>query len=161
MDSKIEKAMNEQINKEFYSAYLYLSMAAYFETKGLPGCSHWMQKQAKEEQSHGMKFFDFLNDRGCRVVLQAIEKPPADFSSTKKVFETTLSHEQTVTASINHLYALAQAAKDNAAMVFLAWFINEQVEEEKNAMAILAKFDYIKEESAGMLMLDKELGSRE
>jgi ferritin len=161
MDTKLEKAMNQQIQKEFFSAYLYLAMAAYFDRRGLSGCSHWMKKQAKEELSHGMKIFEFLHERGQEVILEAIDQPPADFKSIKKVFEQSLEHEKKVTASINNLYALAQSSKDNATAIFLNWFINEQVEEEKNVMDILAKFDYIKEDSAGMIMLDKELGSRE
>ena len=160
MDKKLEKVLNEQIRKEFYSAYLYLSMAAYFEALSLPGFASWMQMQVLEERMHGMKFFTFVNDRGGRVILEAIDEPPADFASVKDVFENTLAHEKKVTESINNLYALAQSVKDNAARMFLQWFITEQVEEEKNASDILAKLDYIKEESSGMLILDKELGAR-
>lgn len=160
MEKKLEKSMQEQIKKEFYSAYLYLSMAAYFESKGLSGMSSWMQKQAQEELFHGMKFFTFLNDRGTRVVLEAIDKPTANFSSVRKVFEETLKHEKLVTASINNLYSLAQKANDTAALMFLSWFITEQVEEEKAPSDILAKLDYIKEDSTGIVILDKELGAR-
>lgn len=160
MNRKLEKVINEQITKEFYSAYLYLSMAAYFEAKNLPGLSHWMKMQSQEEMLHGMKLFTFLNDRGCRVILDAIEKPPTDFSSIKEVFEQTLEHEQKVTESINNLYSIAQAVNDNASVMFLQWFITEQVEEEKNASDILAKLEFIKEDSIGILMLDKELAVR-
>lgn len=161
MDKKLVKLMNEQIQKEFYSAYIYLSMAAYFEARGLSGLSHWMKKQAKEELEHGMKFFDFLNDRGAWVILGEIGKPPADFASIRDVFEKTLEHEKEVTASINNIYAAAQKVEDTAAQVFLNWFVNEQVEEEKAPAEILAKLKFIKEDSAGVIMLDKELGKRE
>ncbi|MFH1768294.1 MAG: ferritin [Candidatus Omnitrophota bacterium] len=160
MDKKLEKEINQQIIKELYSGYLYLSMAAYFDAENLAGCSHWMKAQAKEEVSHAMKFFEFLNDRGSRVVLEAIDKPPAAFKSVEDVFKKTLDHEQKVTASINNLYDLAEKVDDKPAKVFLQWFINEQVEEEKNPSDILGKLKYIKEDSAAMLMLDKELGAR-
>ncbi len=161
MDKKLVKLMNEQIQKEFYSAYIYLSMAAYFEERGLGGFSHWMKKQAREEVSHGMKFFDFLNERGQPVILDAVGKPPAEFSSIKDVFEKTLEHEQEVTASINNIYAAALKNDDPASQVFLHWFIEEQVEEEKAPADILAKLKFIKEDTAGVIMLDKELGARE
>ena len=160
MDKKLEKAINEQINKEYFSSYLYLAMAAYFEAKSLPGCSNWMKMQAKEEEFHASKFFDYLNDRGCRVILEAIDKPKADFKSVRDVFEYTLAHEKKVTASINNLYKIAQKVNDNASIMFLQWFITEQVEEEKSASDILAKLDFIKDDSMGILMLDKELGAR-
>lgn len=160
MNKKLEKEINAQITKEYYSSYLYLSMAAYFESKNLPGMSHWMKMQAQEEMLHTMKFFDFMNDRGCRVVFGAIDKPPSDFSSVKDVFKKTLEHEKKVTASINNLYSIASSANDNAAVVLLQWFITEQVEEEKNPSDILAKIDFIKEDTVGLLMLDKELAAR-
>jgi len=160
MDKKLEKALNEQLNKEFYSAYLYLSMAAYFEAENLGGFSNWMKVQAKEEISHAMKFFDYLNERSSRVILEAIDKPSANFSSAQDVFKKTLEHEQKVTASINNLYAIADKAGDNAAKIFLQWFINEQVEEEKSAGDVLGKLKYISNQPAAILMLDKELGSR-
>lgn len=160
MDKKLEKLMNEQIRKELFSAYLYLSMSAYFESRNLGGFSSWMQKQAMEEVTHGMKFFAFLHDRGSRVVLEAIDQPPSEFKSVKEVIKETLSHEQKVTASINSLYAKALEVKDTAAQMFLSWFITEQVEEEKNAADILGKMEYVKEDSAGIIMLDRELGAR-
>ena len=145
---------------EFYSAYLYLSMAAYFETEGLGGFAHWMKIQVKEESFHGMKFFNFLNERGSSVVLESIEKPPAKFSSIEDIFKKTLAHEKKVTAAINDLYTLARKLNDNASCIFLQWFINEQVEEEKNATDILAKIKYAGGHPAGVLMLDKELSLR-
>ncbi|MBP7087881.1 MAG: ferritin [Candidatus Omnitrophica bacterium] len=160
MDKKLEKELNQQLNKELYSAYLYLAMAAYFEAENLSGFSHWMQIQAKEETSHAMKFFSYLNERGLRVILEAIDKPPVQFSSAEDVFKKSLQHEQKVTASINNLYTIAQKVEDNATKVFLQWFINEQVEEEKSVTEILSKLKYIDEQPAGILMLDKELGAR-
>ncbi len=160
MDKKLAKEMNAQITKELFSAYLYLSMAAYFEDKSLTGMANWMKIQAKEETEHAMKFFSFLIDRGVKVELDAIAKPSADFKSIKAVFQETLAHEKTVTASINNLYSIAQKVEDNPSLVFLGWFINEQVEEEKNPTEILAKLEYIREDSAGVIMLDKELGAR-
>ncbi len=160
MDKKIVKAINDQIRKEIYSGYMYLAMAAYLETQSLGGCAVWMKYQAKEEMEHAMKFFDFLNDRGEAVILQAIDKPPAQYTSLKDVFEKTLKHEQKVTASINSLYALAKKVNDNATVVFLNWFIDEQVEEEKNASEILGKLQYVGKGSGGLLMLDKALGMR-
>ncbi|MFH1359756.1 MAG: ferritin [Candidatus Omnitrophota bacterium] len=160
MDKKLEQAINEQIQKELYSAYLYLSMAAYLDAESLDGSAKWMKVQAKEEVAHGMKLYEFLNDRGHRVVLGAIDKPPADFSSVQEIFEETLKHEKKVTVSIHNLYALAEKVDDTAAKVFLHWFIEEQVEEEKNASDILGKLKYIGKQSSGILMLDKALGKR-
>ena len=161
MDKKLQDAINEQIKNELYSAYLYLSMAAYFESENLGGFANWMKKQAKEEQEHAMKFFEFLNDRGARVVLKKIDQPPVNFSSPKDVFKETLEHEKKVTSLINKLYALAEKLKDNSAIVLLHWYITEQVEEEKNATTILEKLKMLRPSSAELLMLDAELGKRE
>jgi ferritin len=161
MDKKLEKAFNEQIKNELYSAYLYLSMAAYCESKNLSGFGHWLKVQAKEEQGHAMKMFDFLIDRGVRVALQAIAQPPLDFSSTADVFEKTLGHEKKVTALIDKLYMLSRELKDNPAAIFLQWFVSEQVEEEKNATQILDTIKAIKPDSAALIMLDRELAKRQ
>lgn len=160
MDKKLEKSMNEQIVKELYSAYLYLAMAAYFESENLGGFSHWMRMQVQEELLHTSKFFDFLNERGSRVVLDTIDKPTAKFSSVEDVFKKTLEHEKKVTVSINALYALADKANDNATKIFLQWFINEQVEEERNPADILGKLKYVSNQPAGILILDKDLATR-
>jgi ferritin len=160
MDKKLVNAFNEQIKNELYSAYLYLSMAAYFDSLTLPGSSHWMKVQAKEEIEHAMKMFEFLADRGVRVTLQAIAKPPAEFSSPQDVFKETLTHEQKVTSLIHALYELANKSGDHASSVFLQWFVTEQVEEEKNASEILEHFKLVKPDSAALLMLDKALGKR-
>jgi len=161
MDKKLQKAFNDQIKNELYSAYLYLSMAAYFEAGNLPGFAHWMKVQFKEETNHGMKMFEFLNDRGVRVELQAIPEPQLDFKNALEVFEETLKHEKKVTALINALYDVAAKADDKAAQVFLQWFINEQVEEEKNATQIIQTLKSIKPEGAALIMLDRELAKRE
>lgn len=160
MDKKLEKLMNEQITKEFFSAYLYLAMAAYFDAEGLEGFSHWMRVQAQEEILHGMKIFDFLGDRGAKIALGPISKPENDFSSIEEVFKKTLEHERKVTASINSLCSAAKEANDNSTGIFLQWFVNEQVEEEKNSADILNKLKYVKGQPAGILVLDKELAMR-
>jgi ferritin len=161
MNKKLYEACNTQINNEWYSAYLYLSMAAYFDSVNLEGFAHWMKVQAKEEFGHGMKFFDFLNDRGMKVVLKAVAQPPATFASAQEVFEKTLEHEKKVTGLINELYALSKETDDPATGVFLQWFITEQVEEEKSASTILETLKAIPKDSAMVLMLDKELAKRE
>jgi ferritin len=161
MDKKLHNALNEQIKNELYSAYIYLSMAAWFESVNLEGFAHWMKIQAKEENIHAMKIFDFLNDRGVKVVLQAIAQPPVEFTSAKEIFEITLGHEKKVTAMINKLYELSQELGDNASRVFLHWFITEQVEEEKNPAKILDVLKMIKGEGAALIMLDRELAKRE
>ncbi len=161
MDKKLEKTFNDQIKHELHSAYIYLAMAAYFETKNLPGFAHWMKVQYKEEVAHAMKIFEFLNYRGVRVLLQAIPQPTLEFSASLEVFEETLKHEQKVTSLINALYELAKKVNDHAAVVFLQWFVSEQVEEEKNATVIVQTLKMIKSEGAPLIMLDRELARRE
>ena len=145
----MQDAMNEQINKELFSSYLYLSMATYFEDKNLPGFAHWMYIQADEERGHGMKLFEFLVDRGGRVNLAAIAATQTDWKTSLDVFKDVQAHEVKVTASINNLYELALKEKDYPAQVMLHWFINEQVEEEKNAAEIVQQLELMK--SKGML----------
>jgi ferritin len=161
MDKKVQDAMNEQIKNELYSAYLYLSMSAYCESINLGGFAHWMRAQADEEMEHAMKFYGFIHERGGRVVLQAIEQPPAKFESPVDIFEKTLEHEQKVTALIHDLYALAVEEKDYASQIFLQWFVTEQVEEEDSATQILETLKMIGDKSHTLIMLDKELGGRE
>jgi len=157
---KLQKTLNDQITHELYSSYLYLSMAAHFEAANLPGFAHWMHAQADEEREHGMKFFEFIYDRGGRVKLQAIEQPPTEFGSPLQVFEQVLGHEQKVTSLIHNLYALAQQEKDYPTQVMLHWFIDEQVEEEKNAAAIIELLKLAGESGPALLMADRQLGSR-
>ena len=156
----VQDAMNEQITNELYSAYLYLAMAAHFEAADFAGFARWMRAQAGEEQEHAMKFFDFISERGGRVVLQTIDAPPADFGSHLSVFEQTLAHEQSVTGMINTLYELALEENDYASQVFLQWYIKEQVEEEASAAHILAQLKLVDGKAQGLLMLDSVLGRR-
>jgi ferritin len=156
----MQDAINEQINKEFYSSYLYLSMAAYFENKNLMGFGHWMRLQADEERGHAMKFYDYLLDSGGQVKLKAIDAPEAEWKSNLVVAEQVAEHEAKVTASIHALYELALKEKDYAAQVLLQWFITEQVEEEKNAAELVAKLRLIEERGTAVLMLDHRLSKR-
>jgi ferritin len=160
INKKVEKALNGQLNAEFYSAYLYLSMAAYFECADLPGFANWMHVQFQEEQSHAMKFFKYVLERGGKIALKPIEGPPAEWDSPLEVFQATLEHEQKVTGLINDLVFLAREEKDNATEIFLQWFVNEQVEEEDNASTILAQLKLIKDSPQALFMMDKELGQR-
>lgn len=161
MDKQLEKLIQDQIKNEWYSAYLYLSMAAYFEAANFEGFAHWMYKQAGEEQVHGKKMFDFLVDRGVKVVLQAIPQPPSDFASPLDVVEKTYEHEQKVTALINGIADQADKVNDRPTKVFIQWFVAEQVEEEKNASRILDILRKIPPNSAGIFQLDHQLGKRE
>jgi ferritin len=156
----MQEAMNEQINKEFFSSYLYLSMAAYFEDKNLMGFAHWMRLQADEEREHAMKFYDFILDRGGRVLLKTIDAPETEWKSNLEVAEQVAAHEAKVTASINDLYELALKEKDYPAQTMLQWFITEQVEEEKNAAELVAKLKLIEERGTAVLMLDHRLSKR-
>ena len=160
MNKKLLAEMNLQINKEIYSGYLYLSMAAHFSNSNLGGFSHWMEKQAKEELEHAMKFYEYLNDIGERVELQAIAQPESDFGSPITVFEQVLEHEVYVTSRIHLLYSIAIEEKDYPTQVFLQWFINEQVEAEKNATEILEKLKMGGDSGNALLMLDKALAAR-
>jgi ferritin len=156
----MQDAINEQINKEFFSSYLYLSMAAYFEDKNLTGFGHWMRLQADEEREHAMKFYNFLLDAGGRVQLKAIEAPATEWNSNLEVAQQVAEHESKVTASIHALYELALKEKDYAAQILLQWFITEQVEEEKNAAELVAKLRLIEERGTAVLMLDHRLSKR-
>jgi ferritin len=156
----VQDTINDQIKNELYSAYLYLSMSAYFEGANLPGCAHWMRVQSQEEVSHAMKFFEFVFDRGGRVMLQAIDQPPVDFKSPLDIFQQSLQHEQKVTAMINHIYEVAVKENDYATQTFVQWFITEQVEEEKNATQIVDQLKAVGDQPAALFMLDGYLGKR-
>jgi ferritin len=160
LSNRLQEAMNEQIKNELYSAYLYLSMSAYCDAANLPGFAHWMQMQAQEEQAHAMKFYEFIYERGGRVVLQAIDQPPVEFQSPLAIFEQTLEHEQKVTAMIHDLYALAVEEKDYASQAFLQWFVTEQVEEEASATQIVETLKMIGDKGHALIMLDRQLGRR-
>ena len=156
----MQDAMNEQINKEFFSSYLYLSMAAYFEDRNLTGFARWLRLQADEEREHAMKFYNFILDAGGRVQLTAIDAPATEWNSNLEVAEHVAEHEGKVTASIHALYELALKEKDYPAQVMLQWFISEQVEEEKNAAELVAKLRMIEERGTAVLMLDHRLSKR-
>ncbi len=160
MNREIEKAINEQINFELYSSYLYLSMSSYLRGENLNGFGNWMEIQAKEEHYHAMKLFNFLHDRGRKVVLEAIEKPKNEWSSPLEIFEETLAHEKMVTSRINDLVDLALQLKDHATNSHLQWFINEQVEEEANVLTVLQQVKLAAGSANGLFMIDRELGQR-
>ncbi|MEA1933574.1 MAG: ferritin [Thermodesulfobacteriota bacterium] len=160
LNKKIEEAINSQINAEIYSAYLYLSMSAYFESTSLSGFASWMRAQAQEEMVHAMKFYDYVNERGGRVILGRIDAPPSEWESSVAVFDATYQHEQKVTGLINDLVDLAMEEKDHATNNFLQWFVSEQVEEEASASEVLNKAKLIGDAPGGLFMLDRELGAR-
>lgn len=160
MSKTMQDAFNEQMKHEFYSSYLYLSMSAYCDSANLPGLSQWMRAQAQEEVKHAMKILDHLLDRGGRVELRQIDRPPAEFASAREVFEQAHHHEQQVTASINGVYGLAVDERDFASRVFLDWFVQEQVEEEKTSGLLAEQLRMVADDRPGLLMLDRELGQR-
>lgn len=160
LSKKLEQAINDQIKYELDSAYLYLSMAAYFDSINLPGFAHWMRVQFGEEQGHAMKFYRYVYERGGRVTLQGLDQPPSEFSAPLAVFQQTLEHEQKVTALINDLYALALQENDYATQIFLQWYISEQVEEEDNATQIIELLRRVGDRGQGLIMLDRELARR-
>ena len=160
LNKKIEEAVNSQINAEIYSAYLYLSMSAYFESISLSGFANWMRAQAQEEMVHAMKFYDYVNERGGRVILGRIDAPPSEWESPVAIFDATYQHEQKVTGLINDLVDLAIEEKDHATNNFLQWYVSEQVEEEASASEVLNKAKLIGDAPGGLFMLDRELGAR-
>lgn len=160
INKKLEDQINYQINRELYSEYLYLAMAAYLEDLGLAGMAHFMEVQAQEEHFHAMKFFHYVNERGGRVVLDTIEQPPVEFDSPLAVFEESLKHEELVTSLINKLMDVAIEVNDHAAKSFLNWYVDEQVEEEDSFNTIINQLKLIDGKGNGMLMLDKELSAR-
>jgi ferritin len=160
LSKAMQDAINEQIKNELYSAYLYLSMSAYCESNNLPGFAHWMRRQYEEEVTHGLKFFDYLTERGASVTLKAIDQPPADFKSPLAMFQQTLAHEQKVTGLIHDIYALAVKENDYASQVELQWFIKEQVEEEKSASEIVEQLKMMGEHGPSLIMMDRHLASR-
>ncbi|MGC9332976.1 MAG: ferritin [Anaerolineae bacterium] len=160
LGKNLENAMNDQIREELASAYIYLSMAAYLETLNLPGFAHWMQAQANEEMEHAMKFYGHIYERGGRVLLQAIEQPPADFEGPIGVFEQALKHEQYISSRIIDLYKLAQKEEEFASFSLLQWFVDEQVEEEESALEVLEQLRMIGDKGQGLLMLDRQLAQR-
>lgn len=160
LSEQLQDAMNEQMKNEFYSAYLYKAMQAYFAAEELQGFAQWMGVQALEELTHGDKFFAFLGEAGGRAELRAIDAPPASFASAQEVFELGLTHERFVTSRINQLMDLAKAESNHAAQIFLQWFVTEQVEEEANFSAQVKKLKLVAGDGRGLLMLDREAAQR-
>lgn len=157
---KIVAAINDQIQAEFYSAYLYLAMSLYCETQNYRGFAHWLKKQYEEETGHALKLIAHLNERGAATVLKKIEAPPAAFGTPAELFAEVLKHEQYVTERIHDLYALAQKEKDYATEIMLQWFVNEQVEEESAAAEVLAMLKMAGENKSALLFINGELGKR-
>ena len=156
----MEEAINEQINREMYSSYLYLAMSAYSSAKGLPGFAHWFRIQVEEETIHAMKFFDYMNRQGANVKLKEIQAPPMEFGTPLEMFQKTLEHERFITRSIHELVDLAIAEKDHATNAFLQWYVNEQIEEEENDNDIIAKLKLVGDNVNSLYMLDNELSQR-
>ncbi len=160
LSNTMQSALNQQINRELFSAYLYLSMSAHFQAVNLPGFAHWMRKQYEEERGHALKIYDYIFERGGKVELEAVAKPEANFKSPLDVMKQVLEHEKKVTGSIHELYELAVKENDYPTQVMLQWFITEQVEEEKSAMEIIATLNMVGEAAPALIMLDRQLGAR-
>lgn len=161
ISKEMEKALNGQINKEMFSAYLYLSMASFLENNNYGGMASFMKIQAKEEMGHAMKIYEYVNDQGGHVVLEAIEKPQAIFTDPEEIFKLSLKHEQFISASIRSLVDQALKENDHATKIFLDWFVTEQVEEEKHMDEIVRKFEMIGKTGHAIFMMDSKLGERE
>ncbi|MEM2131474.1 MAG: ferritin [Candidatus Woesearchaeota archaeon] len=161
ISQKVEKKINEQINHEFYSAYLYLAMSAYFERNNFKGFAHWMKKQAEEETKHAIKYFNYVFERQGNVVLEEIEKPKTEWKNPLEAFEDAFKHEQKVTSLIYEINNLASEEKDYATISFNKWFVDEQVEEESTSLEIVEKLKLIGDNKQGLFMLDSFLGKRE
>ena len=160
LKKRVESAINQQINAEFHSAYLYLSMSSYCQSIGMAGCANWLKVQYQEELAHATHFFDYVLERGGRVILTPIAAVDADFKNVMHVFEETLQHELKVTGLINNLMDIAIQESDHAAKSFLQWFVDEQVEEEANVEQILNNLRLINGEGQGLLMMDREMQAR-
>jgi ferritin len=160
LSDKLREALNDQINAELHSAYIYLSMAAYFDATNLGGFSQWMKAQTQEELTHAMKIYTFVNERGATAVMKAIEGPPTEWESPLAAFKAAYKHEVYISGRINSLVDLAMAESDHATTAFLQWFVNEQVEEEASADEVVQKLTMIGDNPQGLYMLDSELGTR-
>ncbi len=160
ISEKLQEALNDQMNFELYSGYIYLSMSANFEAQNMPGFANWMFIQWQEEFSHAMKFFHYIGERGGKVELRAIQAPDQEWPSALAAFETALHHEQVVTGRINDLVALARAENDQATYNFLQWFVDEQVEEEATADSVVQQLKMMGDFGPGLLMIDREMAGR-
>ena len=160
LNEKIENAFNDQMIFEMYSANIYLSMATYFDAKNLTGFANWMKVQYQEEMFHATKFYNYINERGGRVIINGIDAPKTDWDSPLAVFENALAHERIVTSRIGKLVDLAAEEKDHASLNFLQWYVAEQVEEESNVDGVVQQLKLITGAPGGLLLLDRELGQR-
>ena len=160
MSATLQRAMNDQVQKEFYAHYLYLAMSAWFEERNFEGFAKWMRIQADEERTHAMRIFDFVLDRGGKVRLEAIPEPGAKWKTALEVFDDARKHEAMVSGSINDLYARATSEKDYASQVMLQWFITEQVEEEKTSTSLAERLRLVGESATGLIILDRQFGER-
>jgi len=163
ISKKMEKALNGQVNKEMYSAYLYMAMSSYSNLIGLKGFANWFMVQYHEEMLHAMKIYEYIGRQGGQTKLMAIKEPPSEWASPLDMFEKTLAHEKFITKSINDLMEVAIAEKDHATQIFLQWYVTEQIEEEENDNEIIGKLKLVgagPEGSNGLFMIDKELGAR-
>jgi len=160
ISQKMEAELNEQVNKEFYSAYLYLAMAAYCTEIGLPGFANWMRLQYQEENVHVTKMYDYILDQGGAVHLKAIQEPPKEYGTPLEIFEATLEHEQFITKAIHKLMDLAIEERDYATQTFLQWYVTEQVEEESNVHDVLNPLRMVGSDKGGLMMIDQKLGAR-
>ncbi len=161
LNQKVSALLNEQINKEFYSAYLYLHMSNYFVRRNLDGFANWYRIQAQEERDHAMLFYQYMQNNDLVVTLEAIAKPDAVFNCDMDVLQAGLTHEQLITASIHNIYEAALAAKDYCTMQMLLWFVKEQGEEETNARDLIAKYELFGHDANGLYLLNQELSARE
>lgn len=160
LNATVAAALNAHLNKELYSALLYLNMSSAAAAMGFKGTANWFMVQYQEEMVHFMKFYTYINSQGEQAMVAEMQAPPASFSSLLDMFEQTLKHEQAITAWISELAELAQTQKDHATQIFLQWFVTEQIEEEENDRDIIAKLKLIGDNGYGLLMLDAELGTR-
>jgi ferritin len=160
LSEKLTEAINDQIQFEYYSAFIYKAMQGYFEEEDLPGMANWMDVQFQEEMGHAEKMFAFVCETSSRVQIKGMDAPQNEYSSPLEAFEVSLDHEQQVTARINNLMDLAQQEKDHAALIFLQWFITEQIEEEANVSYIIAQLKRVKDDGRGLMMIDQQLAQR-
>ncbi len=160
LDKKVAELLNQQINKEFYSAYLYLDFANFYQSKGLDGFANWYQIQAQEEKDHAMLFYQYLHNNNGTVTLESIDKPDKQFTNLCDPLKAGLEHEEYVTSLIHNLYAAANEVKDFRTMQFLDWFVKEQGEEETNANNLITRFELFGNDPKGLYMLDSELKAR-
>jgi len=160
LSEQMQKSLNEQVNAELFSSYLYLSMNAYFKSLNLDGFANWMYVQAQEELVHAMKFYDFINRRGGRVILEKVEDPKKEWASPLNAFEEAFEHEKMITGRIHHLVDISLQERDHATNTFLQWFVTEQVEEEESTDGVVRKLKLVGNADGGLFMIDLELAKR-